>query len=72
MKSKGVTEKYELEVIPIAIGGKRLQLYTIRNWDPFVTNLEQKGEAYIKDFPFWVRMENVLVGERNSTIISSG
>jgi predicted nicotinamide N-methyase len=56
MKRKGVTEKYELEVIPIAIGGKRLQLYTIRNWDPFVTNLEQKGEAYIKEFPFWVRI----------------
>jgi predicted nicotinamide N-methyase len=56
MKSKGVREKYELEIIPIAIGGIRLELYTVKNWDRFVTNLEEKGEAYIKEFPFWVRI----------------
>lgn len=56
MTNQGVREKYELKVIPIAIGGKSLELYTIGNWDPFVTNLELKGEAYIKEFPFWVRI----------------
>lgn len=49
-------EKYELEMMPIAIGGKKLQLYGIGNWDTFVSNLEHKGEEYVKEFPFWVKV----------------
>ena len=55
METMAIREKYELELIPVAIGGKKLELYGIRNWDTFVSNLEQKGEEYIKEFPFWVR-----------------
>jgi len=51
-----IRDKYELELIPIAIGGKRLEVYSIKNWDTFVTNLERNGEAYIKEFPFWVKI----------------
>jgi predicted nicotinamide N-methyase len=51
-----IGERYELEVIPIAAGGKELELYGISNWDVFVNSLEQKGDAYIKDFPFWVKI----------------
>ncbi len=51
-----IREKYKLELIPLAIGGKKLELYGIRNWDTFVSNLEQKGEEYIKEFPFWVKI----------------
>ncbi|MDY6953898.1 MAG: methyltransferase domain-containing protein [Thermodesulfobacteriota bacterium] len=49
-------EKYELEVTPMAIGGKRLHLHRVANWDIFVRNLEEQGEAYVKKFPFWVRI----------------
>jgi len=49
-------DKYELEVIPITIAGKRLELQRIGNWDVFVRNLEKEGEAYIRKFPFWVKI----------------
>ena len=49
-------DKYELEVIPIAIGGKKLDLFGIANWDVFIKNLEEQGEEYIKNFPFWVKI----------------
>ena len=53
---KGFGERYELEVMPIAIGGKRLELYGVSNWDIFVERLEREGQAYVKDFPFWVKI----------------
>jgi predicted nicotinamide N-methyase len=56
MERLPIREKYELELMPIAIGGKKLQLYGIRNWDVFVNNLAEKGEEYIKEFPFWVKI----------------
>ena len=56
MKTLPIREKYELELMPIAIGGKKLELYVIRNWDVFVNNLAEKGEEYIKEFPFWVKI----------------
>jgi len=49
-------DKYELEVIPIAIGGKKLDLFGIANWDVFIKNLEEQGEEYIRNFPFWVKI----------------
>ena len=56
MKTLPIREKYELGLMPIAIGEKKLELYVIRNWDVFVNNLAEKGEEYIKEFPFWVRI----------------
>ena len=51
-----IKEKYELEVVPIGIGGARLELFRISNWDIFVNHLEEKGDAYVAQFPFWVRI----------------
>jgi len=56
METRPLQDKYELELNPIAIGGKRLHLYSIGNWDVFVNHLAQAGEEYIKHFPFWVRI----------------
>lgn len=56
METLPFREKYELELMPIAIGGKKLELYGIRNWDVFVNNLAEKGEEYINEFPFWVKI----------------
>ena len=53
---KAFGERYELELMPIAIGGKRLELYGVSNWDVFVERLGREGEAYIKHFPFWVKV----------------
>ena len=56
MERTSFREKYELEVVPMAIGEKKLQLYCVSNWDVFVNKLAQEGEEYIKNFPFWVRI----------------
>jgi len=50
-----IHEKYELEVIPIGIGGKRLELYGVGNWDRFIQHLERKGLGDLSDFPFWIK-----------------
>jgi predicted nicotinamide N-methyase len=52
----GIKEKYELQIVPIAIGEKKLELHQIKNWDMFVDHLEQKGDSYVKGFPFWVKI----------------
>ena len=36
---KAFGEKYELDLMPIAIAGKRLELYGVSNWDVFVERL---------------------------------
>ncbi len=51
-----IREKYKLEVVPVAVSGKRLQLYCVSNWDIFVDKLAQEGEEYIENFPFWVKI----------------
>ena len=56
MEKIPIEEKYELELAPITIGGKSLDLYGIANWDVFVNDLERKGEEYVKSFPFWVKI----------------
>ncbi len=56
MEKIPIEEKYKLELMPITIGGKRLELYGIANWDIFVDHLEHKGEEYVKNFPFWVKI----------------
>ena len=50
---KAFGEKYELDLMPIVINGKRLEIYGVSNWDIFVERLGRDGEAYIKKFPFW-------------------
>lgn len=56
MEKIPIEEKYELELMPITIGGKTLNLYGITNWDVFVDHLASKGEGYVKNFPFWVKI----------------
>ncbi len=56
MEMSSIREKYKLEVVPVAVSGKRLQLYCVSNWDIFVDKLAQEGEEYIENFPFWVKI----------------
>ena len=55
-KSKNIAEKYELEQTPISINGKRLELYRVKNIDPIINDLANKGEKDISHFPFWVKV----------------
>jgi predicted nicotinamide N-methyase len=50
-----LSERFSLEPMPVGIGGKRLEIFGIGNWDRFVDALAQKGEAYLKTFPFWIK-----------------
>lgn len=56
MDTISVRDKYELELLPIAIGGKRLKLYGVKINDTFVDNLFQHGEEKTNSFPFWVKI----------------
>jgi predicted nicotinamide N-methyase len=56
VEMSSIREKYKLEVVPVAVSGKRLQLYCVSNWDIFVDKLAQEGEEYIENFPFWVKI----------------
>lgn len=51
-----ITEKYGLEASPIALAGQRLDLYQVKNRAPFIANLADKGEEYISQFPFWIKI----------------
>jgi len=55
-RSNNIAEKYELEQTPISINGKRLELYRVKNIDPIINDLANKGEEYISRFPFWVKV----------------
>ncbi len=58
MKNKekqALFERFGLEPMPVGIGGKRLEIFGIGNWDRIVATLAEKGEAYLKEFPFWIK-----------------
>lgn len=55
-RSKNIAEKYELEQTPISINGKRLELYRVKNIEPIINDLANKGEECISHFPFWVKV----------------
>jgi predicted nicotinamide N-methyase len=52
----GIAEKYDLKCMPVTIGGKTLNIYTVENWDAFVERLEREGKEYVTGFPFWVKI----------------
>ena len=56
MDTISVRDKYELELMPIAIGGKSLKLYGVKINDSFVDNLLHHGEEGTGNFPFWVKI----------------
>ncbi|MCK4467424.1 MAG: methyltransferase, partial [Desulfobacterales bacterium] len=56
MHTISVRNKYELELMPIAIGEKRLKLYGVKINDSFVDNLLQHEEKGANSFPFWVKI----------------
>ena len=50
-----IHEKYKLEPIPIGIGGRKLELYGVGNWERFIQQLERDGLGDLSEFPFWIK-----------------
>jgi len=50
-----IHEKYKMELIPIGIGGKQLELYGVGDWEQFVQRLERDGLSDLSDFPFLIK-----------------
>ena len=51
-----IMNKYELETVPIGIGGKRMQFYRIADWEPFIRKLFSGESGSFTDFPHWVKI----------------
>ncbi len=51
-----VLNKFELETVPIGIGGKRMHFYRVGNWGPFIEKLFADGKSRFTDFPHWIKI----------------
>ncbi len=61
MANPPIMDRYELETVPIGIGGKRMQFYRVGNWEPFIEKLFA-GDGKFTDFPHWIKIwESSLV-----------
>ena len=55
MANHPIETKYELETVPIGIGGKRLEFYRVGNWAPFIENIFDENRRFT-DFPLWIKI----------------
>ncbi len=55
LENHPISTKYELETVPIGIGGKRMQFYRVGNWEPFIEKLFAEGGSFT-DFPHWIKI----------------
>ncbi|MFO7840264.1 MAG: methyltransferase domain-containing protein [Desulfosalsimonadaceae bacterium] len=55
LENHPISAKYELETVPIGIGGKRMQFYRVGNWEPFIEKLFAEGGSFT-DFPHWIKI----------------
>jgi 2-polyprenyl-3-methyl-5-hydroxy-6-metoxy-1,4-benzoquinol methylase len=51
-----IFEKYELETVPIGIGGKRMHFYRVSNWEPFIEKLFSGEKGAFQEFPHWIKI----------------
>ncbi len=56
MSGQDIREKYELETVPIGIGGKRMEFYRVANLEPFIEKLFSGGKGRFSEFPHWVKI----------------
>ena len=55
MNHQDIMKKYDLETVPIGIGGKRLEFYRVGNWEPFIENILDENSRFT-DFPLWIKI----------------
>ncbi len=70
MNRKSKKNTFELETIPVAIGGKKLELLSVKRWDAIENNPFSTDEEYIKNFPLWIKVweASIVLSEHLATI----
>ena len=48
--------KYELELIPVKIGGTRIELWTVKRWQDAVERDFENEAQYVDHFPLWIKI----------------
>ena len=56
MKNHPISTKYELETVPIGIGGKRMEFYRVGNWTPLIEKHFANENSKFTDFPVWIKI----------------
>ena len=56
MKNHPISTKYELETVPIGIGGKRMEFYRVGNWTPLIEKHFADENSKFTDFPVWIKI----------------
>ncbi len=56
MKTKLESKEYELEKIPVGIGGKKIELFSVKRWEAIENNPYATEEEYIQNFPLWIKV----------------
>lgn len=56
MKNHPIAAKYELETVPIGIGGKRMEFYRVGNWEPLIEKIFADEKSRFTDFPVWIKI----------------
>jgi len=51
-----IATKYELETLPIGIGGKRMEFYRVGNWTPLIEKHFSGENSKFTDFPVWIKI----------------
>lgn len=51
-----ISSKYEIEIEPIRIGEKTLQIVQVKNLEEHFANLLSLEDIQVKDLPFWARV----------------
>jgi len=54
-RKQSLAERFALEPMSVGIGGRQLEIFGIGNWDRILATLAEKGDAYLKEFPFWIK-----------------
>ena len=56
METRIGNKNYELELAPINIGGKKIEIYSVKRWDAIESNPYPTEEEYIRNFPLWIKV----------------
>ncbi len=56
MNELSMLDKLPLSTSPIRIGEKTLELLTVKDIEPFLKAIEEKNDATLASFPYWVKI----------------
>ena len=53
---QSIETRYPLELVPLSLAGERLEIYRVRDLDPFIESLQSDTDTALEGFPFWVKI----------------